>query len=267
MRVDAFPVSIATAEFAKLARRAEKSSFVRQVLASLIGRALIIGVDRLDYSKGIIQRMEAFERFLAANQAMRNRVSYLQITPKSRTDIREYAEMNRQVGELVGRINGTYGEANWTPIRYVNRPYSRTALAGLFRAARAALVTPFYDGMNLVAKEFVAAQNPDDPGVLILSRFAGAAHELERALLVNPFDPDAVSGAIARALHMPLSERKERYQAMFEVISRNDVSNWARRYIDALQDRTRVTHWAERHFPIPRGSSANARAPLAAHGA
>ena len=266
MRVDAFPVSIATAEFAKLARRAEKSSFVRQVLASLIGRAMIIGVDRLDYSKGIIQRMEAFERFLAANQAMRNRVSYLQITPKSRIDIREYAEMNRQVGELVGRINGAYGEANWTPIRYVNRPYSRTALAGLFRAARAALVTPFYDGMNLVAKEFVAAQNPDDPGVLILSRFAGAAHELERALLVNPFDPDAVSGAIARALHMPLSERKERYQAMFEVISRNDVSNWARRYIDALQDLTSVTHWAERHFPLPRGNSANDRAPLADDG-
>ena len=265
MRVDAFPVGIETADFAKLARRAEKSSFVQKVLKSLIGRAMIIGVDRLDYSKGIIQRLEAFERFLATNADMRNRVSYLQITPKSRTDIREYAEMYRQVGEIVGRINGTYGEADWTPIRYVNRPYSRTALSGLYRGSRVALVTPFYDGMNLVAKEFVAAQNPEDPGVLILSRFAGAARELERALLINPFDSDAVSSAITRALHMPLEERKERYQAMFEVILRNDVGNWAKRFIDALQHPKGVAHWTERPLAANDRIAANGHAPLAVY--
>ncbi len=267
MRVDAFPVGIATAEFAKLARRAEKSSFVRKVVASLIGRAMIIGVDRLDYSKGLLQRMEAFERFLSANPAARHHVSYLQITPKSRTDIREYAQMNRQVGEIVGRINGTYGEVDWTPIRYVNRPYSRTALSGLYRAARVGLVTPFYDGMNLVAKEYVAAQNPEDPGVLVLSRFAGAAHECEQALLVNPFDPDAVSGAINRALHMPLAERQERYQAMFDVISRNDVNVWAQRFIDALQKpRRRQMHWTERPFAVEHARAGNGRAHLSVNG-
>ena len=170
-----------------------------------------------------------------------------------------------EVGEIVGRINGTYGEADWTPIRYVNRPYSRTALSGLYRGSRVALVTPFYDGMNLVAKEFVAAQNPEDPGVLILSRFAGAARELERALLINPFDSDAVSSAITRALHMPLEERKERYQAMFEVILRNDVGNWAKRFIDALQHPKGVAHWTERPLAANDRIAANGHAPLAVY--
>src|SRR5204862_4737285 len=125
--------------------------------------------------------------------------------------IREYADMERQIDETVGRINGKYGEASWTPIRYVNRAHDRSALAGLYRSARAALVTPLRDGMNLVAKEYVAAQDPEDPGVLILSRFAGAAVECKTALLVNPYDPDAVSASIRRALSMPLEERRARH--------------------------------------------------------
>ncbi len=125
--------------------------------------------------------MDAFERFLDASIRIgAGKVTYLQITPKSRSEIQEYAEMERAISAAAGRINGTYGEAAWTPIRYVNRAYSRTVLAGLYRAARAALVTPLRDGMNLVAKEYVAAQDPEDPGVLILSRFAGAAAELHR---------------------------------------------------------------------------------------
>src|SRR6202041_3994524 len=138
------------------------------------------------------------------------KVTYLQIAPKSRTEIPEYADMEQVIGSAAGRINGAYGEADWTPIRYVNRAYSHTTLAGLYRAARVGLVTPMRDGMNLVAKEYVAAQDPDDPGVLILSRFAGAADEFREALLVNPYDPDAVGAAIARAVAMPSDERKAR---------------------------------------------------------
>jgi trehalose 6-phosphate synthase len=234
MRIDVFPVGIETASFARLAQRSERSPFVQHVVKSLVGRAMIIGVDRLDYTKGLNLRMDAFERFLATNEDWHGKVTYLQITPKSRSDIREYAEMAQQVNAAAGRINGAYGEADWTPIRYVNRAYSRSTLAGLYRSARAALVTPLRDGMNLVAKEYVAAQNPDDPGVLILSRFAGAARECEAAILVNPYDPDSVAAAIAQALAMPLEERRERHAALFRVLSRNDVQYWADRYLGAL---------------------------------
>ena len=138
-------------------------------------------------------------------------MTYLQIAPKSRTEIPEYADIEQEIGSAAGRINGAYGEADWTPIRYINRAYSHSTLAGLYRAARVGLVTPLRDGMNLVAKEYVASQNPDDPGVLILSRFAGAAHECKAALLVNPYDPDSVAAAIGQALSMPLAERRDRH--------------------------------------------------------
>jgi trehalose 6-phosphate synthase len=162
-------------------------------------------------------------------------VTYLQIAPKSRTDIPEYADMAQEIGAAAGRINGTYGEADWTPIRYVNHAYSRATLAGLYRGARVGLVTPLRDGMNLVAKEYIAAQNPEDPGVLILSRFAGAAHECKAALLVNPYDPDSVAAAIGRALSMPLTERRDRHKAIFEVLSHNDIESWAERFLRILQ--------------------------------
>ncbi len=200
VQVGVFPVGVETELFARLARRAIGSAFVKDVVGSLSGRAMIIGVDRLDYSKGIPERMNAFERFLTIFPDWHNNVTYLQITPRSRSDIPEYADIARHVGEAVGRINGNFGEASWTPLRYINKAHSRTALAGLYRAARVALVTPLRDGMNLVAKEFVAAQNADDPGVLVLSRFAGAARECTAALLVNPYDHEGVAIAINRAL-------------------------------------------------------------------
>src|SRR5438552_3668493 len=134
--------------------------------------------------------------------------------------------MGRHIGETVGRINGKYGDASWTPIRYVNRAHSRSALAGLYRAARAALVTPLRDGMNLVAKEYVACQDPEDPGVLILSRFAGAAVECEASLLVNPYDAESVGTTIARALSMPLEERRSRQDALLQVLMANNVTLW-----------------------------------------
>lgn len=234
VRIGVFPVGVEVEAFNRMARRSLRSTFVEDVLASLSGRAMIIGVDRLDYSKGIGFRMEAFERFLAGNPEWRNNVTYLQITPKSRSAIREYADIERSVSEIIGRINGTYGEASWTPIRYVNRAHSRTALAGLYRAARAALVTPLRDGMNLVAKEYVASQDMEDPGVLILSRFAGAALECKPALLVNPYDPDAVSASIRRALSMPLEERRARQAALMHALSANDIQDWPDKFLRAL---------------------------------
>ena len=161
---------------------------------------MLIGVDRLDYTKGLIQRIEAFDLFFSGHPDWCGKVTYLQITPKSRSEIPEYSELEQTLGAVAGRINGRFGEASWTPIRYVNRAHSRSALAGLYRSARVGVVTPLRDGMNLVAKEYVAAQDANDPGVLILSRFAGAAAECRDALLVNPYDLELVADAIARAL-------------------------------------------------------------------
>jgi trehalose 6-phosphate synthase len=234
IRVGVFPVGVETAQLNRLARRAARSPFVHDVLRSLADRTMIIGVDRLDYSKGIVLRMEAFERFLAGRADWRGKVTYLQITPKSRSEIQEYADIERQVGEAAGRINGTYGEASWTPIRYVNRAYGRSVLAGLYRSARVALVTPLRDGMNLVAKEYVSAQDPENPGVLILSRFAGAAAECKAALLVNPHDPGSVGKAIAEALSMSLDERRQRHDALFQGLLINNVESWGEHFLSSL---------------------------------
>jgi trehalose 6-phosphate synthase len=243
VRIDTFPVGIETAEFSRLARRAVRSAFVQGVLESLAGRAMIIGVDRLDYTKGIALRMDAFERFLAAYDQWRGKVTYLQITPKSRSEIQEYSQMEQQISGRAGQINGNFGEASWTPIRYVNKAHSRTALAGLYRSSRAALVTPLRDGMNLVAKEFVAAQDAEDPGALILSRFAGAAVEFDAALLVNPYDTEAVAGAIDRALSMPLEERRARHAALYHALTANDINSWADKFLTALTRPHNLSGW------------------------
>jgi trehalose 6-phosphate synthase len=241
VQIGTFPVGVETAEFERLARRSVRSPFVREVNTSLAGRAMIIGVDRLDYSKGIGLRLKAFERLLTDHPPRRGAVTYLQITPRSRSEIKEYSEMERHISETVGHINGRYGEPSWTPIRYVNKPYSRPALAGLFRSSRAALVTPLRDGMNLVAKEYVAAQDPEDPGVLILSRFAGAAVECATALLVNPYDAEAVGNAIDQALSMPLVERQGRHSEMIKVLTENDIKFWGERFMETLRHPGKVT--------------------------
>jgi len=234
-RIGNFPVGIEPRAFQRVARRNVRSPLVKETVASLGGRALMIGVDRLDYSKGLIQRLEAFDQFLANHGEWLGKVTYLQITPKNRSEIPEYAELEEALGSAAGRINGKYGEVSWTPIRYVNRVYGRAALAGLYRIARVGLVTPLRDGMNLVAKEYVAAQDPDDPGVLILSRFAGAAIEFRRALLVNPYDPESVAGAIAQALAMPIEERRERHQALLAAIFDYDIDRWQREFLATLR--------------------------------
>jgi trehalose 6-phosphate synthase len=243
VRIGVFPVGVDAEQLNRLARRAVHSPFVRGVVESLAGRTMIIGVDRLDYSKGIALRMEAFDRFLSTHQEWRGKVTYLQITPKSRSEVPEYADIERQIDETAGRVNGTYGEASWTPIRYVNRAHSRSALMGLYRSAAVGLVTPLRDGMNLVAKEYVAAQDPENPGVLILSRFAGAAVECEAALLVNPYDAESVGSAIAQALSMPLRERRGRYDALFRVLKANDVESWGERFLMALTRPLNLSNW------------------------
>ena len=253
-QIGSFPVGIGPRAFQRLARRNVRSPLVKDMVASLGGRVLIIGVDRLDYSKGLIQRLDAFDIFLSNHNESIGKVTYLQITPKSRFEIPEYAELEEALGSAAGRINGKYGEVSWTPIRYVNRVYSRSVLAGLYRAARVGLVTPLRDGMNLVAKEYVAAQDPDDPGVLILSRFAGAAIEFRRALLVNPYDPESVAGAIAQALAMPLGERRARHRALLSAISDYNVDRWQRDFLAAL----RGDNDTRNEFPIPGAMSPHA---------
>ena len=235
-RIGAFPVGIDADAFARTAAAAERAPLVRRMRASMGERALIIGVDRLDYSKGIRQRIEAFSCFIRSNPQFRNRVTYLQVTPKSRSEVPEYRRMQHEIAEQAGWANGNLGEVDWTPIRYVNRSIGHTALAGLYRMARVGLVTPLRDGMNLVAKEFVAAQDPDDPGVLVLSRFAGAMHDLDAALLVNPYDTEATAAALAHALDMPRAERRERWTSLMERVRSNSVARWCETFLAALTD-------------------------------
>ncbi len=234
VRLGAFPVSIESKAYMRLARNAGRSALVALVRESLGGNRLVLGVDRLDYSKGIPDRVRAFERFLENNPEWHGRVTLLQITPKSRSDVKQYGEIESEVTGLIGKVNGRFGDAAWTPIRYVNRSYSRTVLAGLYRAADVAMVTPLRDGMNLVAKEYLAAQDPEDPGVLVLSEFAGAAKELDHALIVNPHETDAVASALKRALEMPLAERRERHAPMLAHLLENDITKWAEDYLAAL---------------------------------
>ena len=234
-RVGAFPIGIDTRAFAATAVRAADSPLVRRMDESVGDRALVVGVDRLDYSKGIDQRMLAYERFLRSRSDMRGQVVFLQVTPKSRSEVPEYATMQREIAETAGRINGGYSDLDWTPIRYLNRTIKHSTLAGLYRLADVGLVTPLRDGMNLVAKEYVAAQDPEDPGVLVLSRFAGAARELTSALLVNPYDIDATANAIARGVAMPQEERIARWREMYDQIERNDVHRWCNDFLRALQ--------------------------------
>ena len=233
-RVSTFPIGMDAEDFARLAGQAAHSAEARRLKESLSGRNLIIGVDRLDYSKGIPQRFEAIEGLLTAYPEQRRRFNYLQITPYSRADLTQYRAFRRELEGLAGRVNGKFAEFDWSPIRYVNRSFSQQTLAGFYRAARVGLVTPLRDGMNLVAKEFVAAQDPLDPGVLVLSRFAGAAKELDAALLVNPIDATEMAAALHRALEMPRGERSERWQAMMAANRRNTLDHWRDSFLAAL---------------------------------
>ncbi|QRM34147.1 alpha,alpha-trehalose-phosphate synthase (UDP-forming) [Microvirga sp. VF16] len=240
-RVKDFPIAIDVSSFEQAACRPARHRLIQQTVASLGSRSLIIGIDRLDYSKGIPERMESFERFLISNPDQRGRVTYLQIAPTSRSEVPEYASLSRTVSETLGRINGAHGEPGWVPIHYVTSAYPRGVLAGLYRIARVGLVTPMRDGMNLVAKEYVAAQDPEDPGVLVLSKFAGAAEQLGGALIVNPNDKFEVAEAISVALHMERSERIARWRRMMDVLRRYDISWWTDAFLTELASQRKAS--------------------------
>jgi trehalose 6-phosphate synthase len=235
IRAEVFPIGIDVAAVEAEALEASSTDVVRRMTDSLMGRSLMMGVDRLDYSKGLVERFSAYQQFLETHPENLGRITYIQIAPLSRTDVRAYAEIRQALEQAAGRTNGRFADTDWTPIRYLNRNFPHATLMGFLRAAKVGLVTPLRDGMNLVAKEFVAAQDPSDPGVLILSNLAGAARELTSALLVNPYDVRAVSHAMQAALSMPLAERRERHADMMKVLRRNDIAAWTRRFMEALE--------------------------------
>lgn len=232
LRLGTFPVGIETAAFARMAKLYRSDPVIGRLAESTPN--LVIGVDRLDYSKGLGLKFQAYENVLKHHTEWCGQVTFLQITPKSRSAIAEYAAMEQELDTLSGRINADFGNCLWTPIRFVTRAYGRDMLAGMFRAARVGVVTPLRDGMNLVAKEYVAAQDPDDPGMLVLSEFAGAAAELKASLLVNPNDAESVAAAIHRALIMPPDERKSRHQELLNAVRQADISRWGPHFISLL---------------------------------
>ena len=242
-RILTLPVGIDTGVFAQAAAEAAHSPDTERLKQSLAGRDLIIGVDRLDYSKALPNRFAAVEKLLTKWPEIRGSFTYLQITPPSRSEVSQYQALRRELESAAGRVNGKYAECDWTPIRYVNKSAPRSKLAGYYRLARVGLVTPSRDGMNLVAKEFVAAQNPENPGVLVLSKFAGAACELTSALLVNPYDTDEIAAAVHRGLNMELSERRQRWQPMMDAVQRNTVTSWREAFLRALSGGNRFSNF------------------------
>lgn len=239
VRADVFPIGVDVDTMQADAAAAMETDVIKRMIDSLMSRSLMIGVDRLDYSKGLVERFHAYQHFLETYPENIGRITYMQIAPLSRTDVRAYADIRKALEQAAGRTNGRFADTDWTPIRYLNRNFPHSTLAGFLRAANVGVVTPLRDGMNLVAKEFVAAQDPDNPGVLILSTLAGAARELASALLVNPYDTRAVSHAMQTALSMPLPERRERHAAMLQILKRNDISTWTRRFVEALEQAQR----------------------------
>jgi trehalose 6-phosphate synthase len=235
LKVGAFPIGLDAVDFAQMLKSPRARRMRDLMTAATVFRYLVVGVDRLDYSKGLEERFIGFERFLADNPQMRRQVLMLQIAPVSREAVEAYQEIRGRLDALSGRINGEYADVDWNPFRYVNHNYRRDELGGIYGAARVGLVTPLRDGMNLVAKEYVAAQNPDDPGVLILSRFAGAARQLTEALLVNPNSPEEIADALKRALTMEKPERIRRWRMLFDNIQREDVTAWRDAFVHALQ--------------------------------
>jgi trehalose 6-phosphate synthase len=229
-----FPIGLDVETFQRLAATPTADRAFDRMSAHSVFRSLVVGVDRLDYSKGLEERLLGFERFLQDHPERRGQVLYLQLAPPSRAEVEAYQDLRARIDAMAGRINGAWADMDWTPIRLVHRNYRRDELAGVYRAARVCLVTPLRDGMNLVAKEYVAAQNPDDPGVLVLSRFAGAARQMTDAVIVNPYSREEVSDALQLALSMPLGERVRRWRSLIDGVRRDEVRGWRDDFVRAL---------------------------------
>ncbi len=234
IRVGAFPVEIDPRDFAEMAEHAQDSSETERLRRSLDGQSLILGVDRMDPTKGLRHRLAGYRRLLESRQHWSRQTTFLQIAAASRQDVDAYQTLRDDLEQAAGSINATLGESDWVPLRLISRGVSREAISGFMREARIGLVTPLRDGMNLVAKEYVAAQNPDDPGVLVLSKFAGAARQLGAAILVNPVDPDEIADALDLALRMSRPERQDRWKACWEAIKDASALEWGRSFVSAL---------------------------------
>ena len=236
MRAQVFPIGIDVQSTTSAARKSRRSSTRKRLIGSLRRRKLIVGIDRLDYSKGLLSRFHAYERLLELYPHHRRNCVFLQVAPESRKDVEAYEEIRRELEEAAGHINGRFADFDWAPIRYLNRGFNRGILMGILRAAQVGLVTPLRDGMNLVAKEYVACQDPRNPGVLVLSSLAGASRELsEGAVIVNPFDLDGVAEGLEVALQMPLDERIHRWRIMMKVLRQNDIRAWRINFVKTLQ--------------------------------
>jgi trehalose 6-phosphate synthase len=235
IRTDVYPIGVDVQAIAHSAAKAASSAPVQRMMESLVGRRLIVGVDRLDYSKGLLERFQAYRQFLEAFPEQIGQVTFLQIAPLGRQKVQAYAQIRDSLEQSSGRTNGRFADADWTPIRYLNRNFPHATLMGFLRAAQVCLVTALRDGMNLVAKEFIAAQDPEDPGVLVLSNRAGAACELTEELLVNPYDIKGIARATQRALTMPLAERRARHAKSLAILQANDIHRWHTRFIEDLQ--------------------------------
>ncbi len=231
----AYPIGIDTEGFAEYAQSVEARRHYQKLLSSLGGCTQIIGVDRLDYSKGLPERLRSFEKLLEGYPEHRGKVSLMQVAPLSRSDLDAYEAIRRELESVSGHINARFADMGWTPVNCMFRSFTRRALAGIYRGSAIGLVTPLRDGMNLVAKEYVAAQNPENPGVLVLSRFAGAAAEMQEALIVNPYDREQVAEKIQTALRMGLDERKERWDALYTKLLANDSRHWAQSIVSDLK--------------------------------
>jgi len=255
VRVQAFPLGI---DYAAYEARARQAPATRRVNHDQI----ILGVDRLDYTKGIPERMRAYERLLELHREHRGNVVLIQVAVPSREQVSEYQQLKRELDELVGRINGRFGTSVWTPIRYIHRAIPPERLSALYRDADVGLVTPLRDGMNLVAKEFVASQT-DEPGVLVLSRLAGAAETMQEALLVNPYNLDSVAEALHTALTMPLDQREARLRALQRRERREDLHAWLASFLEAAESpRPRIQPVGEADFESLLGDFLKRR-PLA----
>ena len=245
VQAGSFPIGIDVDEFAALTHAKEGRDMYERMTQEYSRRKLLLGVERLDYSKGLPQRIRAFRTLLQKYPENLNHATLIQIASPSREDMGTYTDLLQELESLCGATNGDFGELDWMPIRYMHRNVARKRLPGLYRAARVALVTPLRDGMNLVAKEFIAAQDPADPGVLVLSRFAGAAEQLKDALPVNPYDIDGMAETIQQALQMPLEERQARHQKLLANIRQFDVHWWRKAFMAALA----ATDAEDQHSP------------------
>lgn len=230
VNIRSFPIGIDVDSF-----RADISEAAEDQVHLGRGEHLVFGVDRLDYSKGLPQRFDGFRHFLERRGAVDPKATFLQVAPISRGEVAAYQDIRATLEQKAGAINGAYGTPDWMPIRYISQSMDRAAVAQTMRQASVGLVTPLIDGMNLVAKEFVAAQDPDDPGVLVLSKLAGAAEQMDAALLVNPYDPSQIGDAVSTALNMPLADRQARHKALLEGIEDQDIYWWTRTFLDHLR--------------------------------